>query len=163
MPFVFNPDNSRANDKDEGNEDETNNLAPSLQNILNSNKQLKLAVQARDLDYKRYMNQLDLAEQSIKERFHSLEAKKASIIEAHGDGNACGADLLEINAGGKIIVAKRSTLTQLKGSRLEGEGKIICDLYKYVFICLFTNLVLQHYFLAIGIRNFKEMLTGEYF
>ena len=162
MPFVFNPDNSRANDDDEGND----NLAPSLQNILNSNKQLKGAVQARDLDYKRYMNQLDLAEQNIKERFHSLEAKKASIIEAHGDGNACGADLLEINAGGKIIVAKRSTLTQLKGSRLEGEGKFvpyICDLYMYVFICLVTNLVLQHYFLAIGIRNFKEMLTGEYF
>ena len=49
MPFVFNPDNSRANDEDEGND----NLAPSLQNILNSNKQLKTAVQARDLDYKR--------------------------------------------------------------------------------------------------------------
>ena len=41
-------------------------------------------------------------------------------------------DLLEINAGGKIIVAKRSTLTQLKGSRLEGEEKIICDLLWYV-------------------------------
>ena len=132
MPFVFNPDNSRANDEDEGND----NLAPSLQNILNSNKQLKTAVQARDLDYKRYMNQLDLAEQSIKERFHSLEAKKASIIEAHGDVvNACGADLLEINAGGKIIVAKRSTLTQLKGSRLEGEGRIVCDLY--VMLCFY--------------------------
>ena len=133
MPFVFNPDNSRANDEDEGND----NLAPSsLQNIINSNKQLKLAVQARDLDYKRYMNQLDLAEQSIKERFHSLEAKKVSIVEAHGDGNACGADLLEINAGGKIIVAKRSTLTQLKGSRLEGEGKIISDLYMVCFYLL---------------------------
>ena len=28
-------------------------------------------------------------------------------------------DLIEINAGGKIIVAKRSTLTQILGSRME--------------------------------------------
>ena len=32
--------------------------------------------------------------------------------KVHGNPNASGDDMLEINAGGKVIVAKRSTLTQ---------------------------------------------------
>ena len=41
--------------------------------------------------------------------------KVNGIVDAKDD------DLVEINAGGRVIAAKRSTLTQLKGTRFEGE------------------------------------------
>ncbi|KAL7541650.1 hypothetical protein ACHAWF_006994, partial [Thalassiosira exigua] len=41
------------------------------------------------------------------------------MTQEHGNVNASVEDLLEINAGGKIVAAKRSTLTQQMGTRME--------------------------------------------
>ena len=59
-------------------------------------------------------------------------------------------DLIEVNAGGKIISAKRCTLTQLKGTRFEGEYiyvvniKISCACNVMLCICLhlYPNILL---------------------
>jgi len=52
-------------------------------------------------------------------RISDLDAKKIDIAKEHGSSiNISDDDVLEINAGGKIIVAKRFTLTQLEGTRL---------------------------------------------
>ena len=93
---------------------------PTLQHIESTNIQLDGAIKQRDIEYQIHVDKLDRAEKEIKERFHLLAAKKTSIIEAHGNKFSCEADLIEINAGGKVIMAKRSTLTQLKDTRLEG-------------------------------------------
>ena len=93
---------------------------PTLQQIDNTNTQLDEAIKQRDIEYQTHVDKLNCAEQSIRERFYQLAAKKDSIIEEYGDKFANEADLVDINAGGKVITAKRSTLTQMKGTRLEG-------------------------------------------
>ena len=93
---------------------------PTLQQIESTNTQLDEAIKQRDMEYQMHVDKLNHAENAIKERFNLLAAKKTSIIEAHGNKFSCEADLIEINAGGKVIMAKRSTLTQLKDTRLEG-------------------------------------------
>jgi hypothetical protein len=55
----------------------------------------------------------------LNERLVKLNCKKHEIAQSNGTMNVADDDLVEINAGGKIIVAKRSTLTQIQGSRME--------------------------------------------
>jgi hypothetical protein len=42
------------------------------------------------------------------------------IAQASGNPDAAHNGIVEVNAGGKIVAAKRSTLIQLEGTRLEG-------------------------------------------
>jgi hypothetical protein len=62
---------------------------------------------------------LDNRDTLLNERVQELNRNKDEIAQAHGNLDATDDDLIEINAGGKIIVAKRFTLTQIQGSRLE--------------------------------------------
>jgi len=65
------------------------------------------------------MARLDDMEYSLNERLDQLEKKKTETSETNGNISSDDTDLIEVNAGGKIISAKRSTLTQLKGTRFE--------------------------------------------
>lgn len=58
-------------------------------------------------------------EQRIKVRLEEQNKKKQKLTQACGDVDATDEDLVEINAGGKVITTKRAILTQLKGTRLE--------------------------------------------
>ena len=109
---------------------------PTLQQIESTNTQLDEAIKQRDIEYQIHVDKLNRAEKEIKERFHLLAAKKTSIIKEYGNKFSCEADLIEINAGGKVIMAKRSTLTQLKDTRLEGAYMI------YICICIW-HLILH--------------------
>ena len=62
---------------------------------------------------------LDNRDTLLNERVQELNRNKHEIAQANGNLNVTGDDLVEINAGGKIIVAKRSTLIQIQGSRME--------------------------------------------
>jgi len=76
----------------------------------------------------------------LKERLQELNRKKHEIAQTHGNLDATDDDLIEINAGGKIIVAKRSTLTQIQGSRMEAlfsgrwDKKLMRDGYCRIFL-----------------------------
>ncbi len=48
-----------------------------------------------------------------------LDRKKIEIAKAHGNLDAADDDLVEVSAGGRVAVAKRSTLTQTQGTRME--------------------------------------------
>ena len=49
-----------------------------------------------------------------------MSFSKNKALENNGSSeDVSSEDLVEINAGGKIIIARRSTLTQMKGTRLE--------------------------------------------
>jgi hypothetical protein len=77
----------------------------------------------------------------LNEHLLELDHKKHEIAQTHGNLDAADDDLIEINAGGKIIVAKRSTFTQIQGSRMaallsgpwdkklmrDGHGRIFLD------------------------------------
>ena len=90
-----------------------------MEELIIANKRLKTAHVSNERDYEAQITKLDRKESSLKERLNQLNKKKLETSQSNGDVDATDDDLLEVNAGGIIVVAKRSTLTQLKGTRLE--------------------------------------------
>ncbi|KAL7531595.1 hypothetical protein ACHAWF_003845 [Thalassiosira exigua] len=78
---------------------------------------LKAAVENRDRDFEAAMAKLSEKTNDLKERLKKLN--EAKFDPTHANLEASDDDFVEINAGGKVVAAKRSTLTQLKGTRLE--------------------------------------------
>ena len=73
-----------------------------------------------EAEFKRELQRLDDAEELLHQRAKDLKAKKTKALEINGSTQEIsGEDLVEINAGGKVVTARRSTLTQMKGTRLE--------------------------------------------
>ena len=64
-------------------------------------------------------NKLEEKENELVDRFAKLEEKKLKTASANGNTEVSDDDLLEINAGGRVIAVKRATMTQIPGSRLE--------------------------------------------
>ena len=89
--------------------------------LINTNKRLKIAHDNRERDYAAQIRKLDDCESKLTKRIDQLNEKKREIAQANGIVDAKDDDLVEVNAGGKIISAKRCTLTQLKGTRFEGK------------------------------------------
>jgi hypothetical protein len=81
----------------------------------------------------------------LLDRIKQLDERKESIAKVSGDLDATSEDLVEINAGGKVIALHRSTLTQIEGSRLSAlfsgryDKKLIRDTHGRIF--LDVNLV----------------------
>ena len=90
-----------------------------MEEVNTANKRLKLALDNHERDLKEQIAELDDIESKLNERMDELNNKKQLIAQTNGSTNLSGDNLIEINAGGKIIAAKRSTLTQLDGTRLE--------------------------------------------
>jgi hypothetical protein len=84
-----------------------------------SNKRLKLAHDSILQDMDNEILALDNRDTLLKERVHGLNLMKHEIAQANGNLIVADDDLIEINAGGKVVVTKRSTLTQIQGSRME--------------------------------------------
>jgi hypothetical protein len=90
-----------------------------MDNLSASNKRLKSAHDNHLQDLNNEISTLDKRETLLNERVQGLNRKKHEIAQTHGNLDVSDDDLIEMNAGGKIIVAKRSTLTQIQGSRME--------------------------------------------
>jgi len=84
-----------------------------------ANKRLKTAHDSIERYYQSHFDKLSSKEEEMIKRLSDLNKKKQKTMEANGNLEAADDDLIEVNAGGKIIAAKRSTLTQLKGTRFE--------------------------------------------
>jgi hypothetical protein len=82
-------------------------------------KRLKSAHDSHLQDLDNEISALDKRRTLLNERLQELNRKKHEIAQANGNLDVSDDDLIEINAGGKIIVAKRSTLTQIQGSHME--------------------------------------------
>ena len=93
-----------------------------MEEVTTANRLLKSTLDSHEHDLLKQIEELDSWERVLTERLDGLNKKKVDTAHAHGNENAVDDDLIEINAGGKIISAKRSTLTQLKGTRFEGES-----------------------------------------
>ena len=92
-----------------------------MEEVTTANRLLKSTLDNHEHDLLTQIAELDSRERTLTERLEKLNKIKADTAQNHGNENAADDDLIEINAGGKIISAKRSTLTQLKGTRFEGE------------------------------------------
>mmetsp|Transcript_14090 Transcript_14090/g.25676 ORF Transcript_14090/g.25676 Transcript_14090/m.25676 type:complete len:619 (+) Transcript_14090:91-1947(+) len=84
-----------------------------------ANTRLKTARDNHEQEYETQLKKLDIKQTSLTERLNELNDKKREVANVNGDEDATDEDLVEVNAGGNIIAAKRSTLTQLNGTRLE--------------------------------------------
>ena len=90
-----------------------------MNELSDSNKRLKVARDSHVKDLDKEIMALNQREIGLKERLGELNHKKHEISQANGNLDSADDDRVEVNAGGKIIVAKRSTLTHMKGTRLE--------------------------------------------
>ena len=130
-----------------------------MEEVSTANRLLKSTLDSHESDLVNQIAELDSWERILTERLDKLNKTKYETAHAYGNENAADDDLVEINAGGRVIAAKRSTLTQLKGTRFEGEYLVYdmyevniktivcmwCDVYRGVFCLLFTfQNILNH-------------------
>ena len=85
----------------------------------NTNVRLKTALENHKRHLSEQLANLDDREATLTERVTNLNKTKDETASTNGNVDATPDDLIEINAGGKIIAAKRSTLTQIKETMLE--------------------------------------------
>lgn len=100
----------------------TNNMKRSIDKVndLNqANKKLKTAIDEIDRDRSIQLTKLQDKERQLLDRLHKLDEEKFQTATSNGNVDISNDDLLEINAGGKIIAVKRGTLTQMQGTRME--------------------------------------------
>jgi hypothetical protein len=107
-----------------------------------ADKLLKSAHDSLLQDLNNKIASLGQQQRLLTERLLELNRKKHDINQANGNLDVTDVDLVEINAGGKLIVAKRSTLTQIPGSRMEAlfsgrwDKKLMRDSYGRSFLTL---------------------------
>jgi hypothetical protein len=87
--------------------------------LYRADDQLKKARDEHEANYAKEVNKLDDVKKVILDRFNQLEETKVRTVAEYGDEDVTDDDLIEINAGGKVVVARRGTLTQSKGTRME--------------------------------------------
>jgi hypothetical protein len=67
---------------------------------------------------KRFRRFIDDEEKRLKDSLHKIDVKKQECAAENGISDVSDDDLIEINAGGKIITARRGVLCHMKGTRL---------------------------------------------
>ena len=92
----------------------------SIEELSDARKRIKLAEDNYERDYNNLMLALTVRESRLTERLDKLNRQKHTVAQASGNLDAKDENLMHVNAGGKIVVAKRSTLTQIIGYKLEG-------------------------------------------
>lgn len=116
--------------------------------VLDAAKErLRVAVRKHEEDLRGAMAELDREEELLAERRAALDEKKRALARRNGAPDAAADDWIEVNAGGDVVAAKRSTLTLLGGTRLEAlfsgrwdrslqrddEGRIFLDVNPVAF------------------------------
>ena len=81
-----------------------------MERLETAKKKLKAALDEQERACADIIRRQDEMESKLLKRFKILEEKKAKCTAENGNLNASDDDLIEINAGGKIIAAKRGTL-----------------------------------------------------
>jgi len=113
-----------------------------MEQLDNVNTHLQAVLNKVDRDRTAEINKLKDEEQRLLHRLRDFEIEKEKVAAKNGTLNVSDDDLIEINVGGKIIAAKRGTLCQWEGTRLEalfsgrwdkklvrdGSGRIFLDL-----------------------------------
>ena len=82
-----------------------------MDELNNATECLKAVREDHEREYAAKITHMGKKEMKLIERLDELNQKKHEVAEANGNVDAKGGDLIEINAGGKVIAAKRSTLT----------------------------------------------------
>mmetsp|Transcript_20594 Transcript_20594/g.32238 ORF Transcript_20594/g.32238 Transcript_20594/m.32238 type:complete len:439 (+) Transcript_20594:2-1318(+) len=94
-----------------------------MDRLESAKKKLKTALDEQERACGDIIRKQDEVESKLLERLKLLDEKKLRCTAENGNLDASDNDLIEINAGGKIIAAKRRTLTQLKGTKNYMSGR----------------------------------------
>ena len=94
-----------------------------MDRLESATKKLKTALDEQERACGDIIRNQDEVESKLLERLKLLDEKKLKCTAENGNLDASDNDLIEINAGGKIIAAKRRTLTQLKGTKNYMSGR----------------------------------------
>ena len=86
-------------------------IAKCKEDLAATNKHLRDVHDKFEQDYYKLIERLCLKEKALHDRLEVLSNDMNDAAEKYGNNNSSGDDMLEINAGGKIIVTKRSILT----------------------------------------------------
>jgi hypothetical protein len=111
-----------------------------MEKLAAANGAVKVAEQQHAQKYTAEIDKLEYKETQLLDRIKQLDERKESIAKVSGDLDATSEDLVEINAGGKVIALTRSTLTQIEGSRLSAlfsgryDKKLIRDINGRIFL-----------------------------
>ena len=97
----------------------TFDVGSTMDELDGATNRLKLTVDDHQSSLSAEMQKLDDEEKRIRDRLNIIEERKHQNAAENGIPDVSEDDLIEINAGGKIIAAKRGVLTQRKGTRLE--------------------------------------------
>lgn len=90
-----------------------------MDDLEQANKRLKVTLDEFDRERVIQIHKLEEKEKQLRERLRKLDEDKHKTASINGNVAASDDDVIEINAGGKVIAVKRATLTQLPGSRFE--------------------------------------------
>ncbi|KAL7490723.1 hypothetical protein ACHAWT_000883 [Skeletonema menzelii] len=90
-----------------------------MDQLQRAKKKLKTAHEKGELDYRKQTREQDEFETKLLERIRILDEKKEAAAAKYGAADVSDNDRVEINAGGKIIAARRGVLCQLKGTKFE--------------------------------------------
>lgn len=77
-----------------------------MDELTNANTRLKLERSNHEEAYDEKIKELDEWEKDLVDGLADLNTKKEAAICLHGNPDATDDDLIEINAGGKVVVAK---------------------------------------------------------
>jgi hypothetical protein len=90
-----------------------------LDDLTKANEMLKKARDDHESAYDVEVKNLQEKEMDLLARYNKIEEEKGKVASINGHEDVTDDDLIEVNAGGKIIAARRGTLTQWTGTRLE--------------------------------------------
>ena len=108
-----------------------------------ANAKLRAAHEKKEREYATEIKKLDDKEKELLDRLKGFEERKEKVAADYGKEDVSDDDLIEVNAGGKIVSARRGVLCRLtKGKRLEalfsgrwdkklqrdGNGRIFLDI-----------------------------------
>ncbi|KAL3806047.1 hypothetical protein ACHAXA_008834 [Cyclostephanos tholiformis] len=105
-----------------------------------ASKSLNHAQLEYERDYNEQIFAFSQRESRLQDCMSQLISKKEEIAETNGNRDATDDDLVEVNAGGEIVVAKRSTLTQIQGTKFEAifsgrwDKKLLRDSHGRIFL-----------------------------
>lgn len=131
-------------------------IAWCLEDLVAANDQIKVTQDEVEKEYNELLEKLCLEDlRALTDQLNDLNKNMDDVARIHGNINASGDDLLEINAGGKIIVTKRSILMHYTNGTLlnalfsgrynkflqrDGSGRMFLDVNPKCFQSILTYL-----------------------
>ena len=89
----------------------------SMDAVLEADRLIEKENEAFDRSRQKFIDELNAEKAKIAGRFEALEARKRALAEQWGNPDASPEDWVEVNCGGRVISARRSTLCQLEGTK----------------------------------------------